>query len=87
MISVHGANPIFLIKKTKIGRPEHSLTLHLLRPITFHFCHFLSPIPSPRPQSGRYMCITPNRVCVGHESLIYNTFKSQKHLLIDLQIG
>ena len=27
-----------LIKKIKIGRPEHLLTLHPLRQITFHLC-------------------------------------------------
>ena len=28
MMSGHGGNPIFFDKKIKIGRPEHSLTLH-----------------------------------------------------------
>ena len=37
MMSGHGANPIFFNKK-RIGRPEHLLTLTLLRPITAHFC-------------------------------------------------
>ena len=47
-----------LIKKIKIGRPEHSLTFlpPSLRPITFHFC--ITPQP---PQSGRHMCITPKQ--------------------------
>ena len=55
MMSSHGANPIlFNKKKTKIGRPEHSLIPHSLRPITSHF--YLTPPP----QSGRHMCITPN---------------------------
>ena len=35
-MSGHGANPIFFNEK-KIGRPEHSLNLHLLRPIISHF--------------------------------------------------
>ena len=43
-----------LIKKKKIRRPEHSLTLHPVSPITSHFC--LNP--SPPPQVGRHMCIT-----------------------------
>ena len=30
MMSGHGANPIFIIKKIKIGRPEHALTPHPL---------------------------------------------------------
>ena len=44
-----------ILKKKKIGRPDHSLILQPLRPITSHIC--LTPIPS---QSGRHMCITPN---------------------------
>ena len=36
MMSGHGENPIF-VNKIKIGRPEHSLTPHPLRPITSHF--------------------------------------------------
>ena len=44
-----------LIKKIKIGHPEHSLTPTPLRPITSHFC----VTPPPTPQSGRHMCITP----------------------------
>ena len=32
-----------LIKKIKVGLPEHSLISHLLRPITSHFC--LTPQP------------------------------------------
>ena len=51
-----------LIKKIKIGRPEHSLTPYPLRPITSHFC--LTPSTSPHPlhplQSGCHMCLTPN---------------------------
>ena len=47
--------PFSLIKKIKIGRPEHLLTPHSLRPITSHF----SLIPPPPYQSGRHMCITP----------------------------
>ena len=35
----HVANPIFFNEKIKIGRPEHSLSLTALRPITSHFCH------------------------------------------------
>ena len=58
MMSGHGGSPIFFNKKIKIGRPEHSLTPHPLRPITSHFC--LTPHPSSPPQSGRHMCITPN---------------------------
>ena len=55
MMSDHGANLIFFNKKKiKIERPEHSLTLHPLRPITSHF--YLTPTT---PQSGRHMCITP----------------------------
>ena len=42
-----------LIKKIMIGRPEHSLIPHPIRPITSHFC--LTPIPL---QSGRTMCNT-----------------------------
>ena len=36
-----------LIKKKKIGRPEHSLTLRSLHPITSHF--YLTPPHSPSP--------------------------------------
>ena len=32
MMSSHGGNPIFVNKKIKIGRPEHSLTPTPLRP-------------------------------------------------------
>ena len=67
----HGPNPIFFNKKIKIGRPEHSLTLHPLRPITSHFCLNTSPPPSPPPppQSGRHMCITRKlfRLCKLHQ--------------------
>ena len=45
MMSGHGRNPIFVNKKIKIGRPEHSLTPHPIRPITSHFC--LTPPPPP----------------------------------------
>ena len=38
MMSGHGGNPIFFNKKIKIGRQEHSLTPHPLRPIASHFC-------------------------------------------------
>ena len=44
MMSGHGANPIFFNKKNK-DRPEHSLPLTPLRPITFHF--YLTSPPSP----------------------------------------
>ena len=47
----------FFDKKMKIGRPEHSLIPHLLRPIISHICLTL-PSHHP-PQSGRHMCITP----------------------------
>ena len=57
MMSGHGSNPIFFNKKNKIGRPEHPLAPSLpLCPITFHF--YFIPLP---PQSGRHMCITPNK--------------------------
>ena len=42
-----------LIKKIKVGRPEHSLTPTRLRLLTSHFC-------LNSPQSGRHMWITPN---------------------------
>ena len=45
-----------LIKKIKIGRPEHSLTPH---PPTSDNISFLPSPPPPSPQSGRHMCITP----------------------------
>ena len=55
MMSSHGANPNFFNKKkTKIGRPEHSLTPH---PLTSDKISFLL-YPNP-PQSGRHMCIIP----------------------------
>ena len=44
-----------LIKRIKIGRPEHSLIPHPLRPKTSRF--YLPPPPPP--QSERHMCITP----------------------------
>ena len=54
-----------LIKKIKIGCPEHSLTPYPQCLITSHFC--LTPHPPPphhththMPQSGRHMCMTPN---------------------------
>ena len=50
----HGPNPIFFNKKIKIGRPEHSLTLHPLRPITSHFCLNTSPPPSPPPPTSKW---------------------------------
>ena len=70
----------FSLKKTKLGRPEHSLIPNPLRPITPHF--FLSLHP---PKSGRHMCITPINIyswrslilCYGG-SVWYRT----KHLLI-----
>ena len=43
-----------LIKKIKIGRPEHLLTPPSLRLITSHFCLTHNP-----PQSGPHMCINP----------------------------
>ena len=43
-----------LIKKSKIGRPEQSLTPH---PAISDIISFL-PLPHP-PQNGRHMCITP----------------------------
>ena len=43
-----------LIKKIKIGRPEHSLTPHPPTSDTFHFC--LPSTPYPTPQSGRQVC-------------------------------
>ena len=55
MMSGRGGNPIFFNKKIKIGRPEHSLTPHPLRPIRSHFCL----TPPPPPHSGRHLCITP----------------------------
>ena len=57
MKSGYDTNPIFFGKIIKIGRPEHSLTLHPLRPITSNFC--LTPLPPTLPQSGRHICITP----------------------------
>ena len=50
-------NQLSLIKKIKLGRPEHLLTPIPLRPITSHFC--LTSHPPMPPQSGRYMCVTP----------------------------
>ena len=55
-MSGHGANPIFCHKKIKIGCPGHSLTLHLLKPKTSHFC-LTPPLPIP-PQIGRHIYIT-----------------------------
>ena len=56
MMSGHGRNPIFVNKKIKIGRPEHSLTPHPLRPITSHFC--LTP-PPPSPFKVDVICVSP----------------------------
>ena len=47
-----------LIKKVKIGRPEHSLTPHPATSDNISFFPCPSP-PPPPPQSGRHMCITP----------------------------
>ena len=47
MMSAHGTNPIFLNKKKKIERLEHSLTPHPLRPKTSYFAlTFHPPTPS-----------------------------------------
>ena len=64
MMCCHGGNPVLFNKKIKIGRPEHSLTPHLVRLITSHFCL----IPHP-PESGRHMCIMPN--VKGNNILLY----------------
>ena len=56
MMSGHGGNPIFFNKKIKIGRPEHSLTPHPLRPITSHFCLTLPP---PPPLKVDAICVSP----------------------------
>ena len=56
-MSGHGADPILLNKKINIGRPEHSITPHPLRPTTFHFYLTLLHLPHPH-RSGRHMCIT-----------------------------
>ena len=42
-----------LIKKIKIGRPEHSLTPHPVRPITSHFS-----LPQP-PHKVDVICVSP----------------------------
>ena len=55
-----------LIKKIKIGCPEHSLPLTLLRPITSHFCLALHL------QSGRHMCITSKIITILHLAPCYN---------------
>ena len=44
MMSGHGGNPIFFNKKIKIGRPEHSLTLH---PSTSDNISLLPYTPAP----------------------------------------
>ena len=49
-----------LIRKIKIGRPEHSLTPQL--PTSHNISFFvLTLYPLPTPQNGRHMCITPNK--------------------------
>ena len=53
MMSAHGANPIFVNEKIKIGRPEHLLTPHW---ITSHF--YLTP--HHLPLSGCHLCMAPN---------------------------
>ena len=53
------ANLIFFDKKNKDGTSRTLANHHSLPPITFHFC--LTPPPPSPPQSGRHMCITPNR--------------------------
>ena len=62
MMPVHGGNSIFFNSKIKIGRPEHSLTPHPLRPITSHFC--LNHPPPPSPLKVDVICVSP---------LVYNT--------------
>ena len=42
-----------LIKKIKIGRPEHLLTPHPLRPITFHF--YFTPAHAPSSKCTSYV--------------------------------
>ena len=46
-----------LIKKLKIGRPDHSLTPHRLRPITSYFC--LTPPHFPSPLKVDVICVSP----------------------------
>ena len=46
-----------VIKKIKIGRPEHLLPTTPLRLTISYFC--LPPRPPPTPQSERHMCIIP----------------------------
>ena len=53
MLSGRDANPIFFDKKIKIGRSEHSLTPHSLRPITSHLC--LTP---PTPLNVDVLCVS-----------------------------
>ena len=53
MLSGHGASPIFFDKKIKIGRSEHSLTPHPLRPITSHLCLTL-----PSPLNVDVLCVS-----------------------------
>ena len=43
-----------LIKKIKIGRPEHSLTPH--PPTSDNISFLLTLHPLPTPQSGRQVC-------------------------------
>ena len=51
---IHTQTKFSLIKKLKIGRPEHSLTPTPLRPITSHFC--LNP---PPPLKVDVICVSP----------------------------
>ena len=46
-----------LIKKAKIGRPEHLLTLHPLHPITSHFC-LPHPLHPPPPIKVDVICVS-----------------------------
>ena len=67
-MSAHGANPIFVNEKIKIGPPEHLLTPNPQRRITSHF--YLTP--NHLHLSGRHLCMAPNIIEIFPN--IYNVY-------------
>ena len=80
MMSDHVANPISLIKKRKIGRPEHSLTPHLS---TFDNISFLPyPLPPPFSKWKSYVYHPLSALIIDEDlSLLFYIFTFFNHVL------
>ena len=59
MMSAHRANPIFINKKIKIGRPEHSLIPHPPTSDNISFLPYRLPPPSPLPLKVDVIYVSP----------------------------